>query len=170
MVFGRSLLDAVLGPLDACKGLGDGDVEDDGEVRPAGLDGDIGDGADLLFGEAVAADLIGEGGRDKAIADDGLAGGEGGEDDLGDHLGTGSHIEEHFAAHGHFGVSGVEENCADLLADLGGAWIADGEGLEMVFLEGFDEEFELGGLAGAFGAVEDDEAGTERMGVIVGHG
>jgi len=59
------------------------------------VDGDGGGFADLVGGQAVAAELIGQSGRDEAVADDGLAGGEGRENDLRHHLGAGGHVEEH---------------------------------------------------------------------------
>jgi len=171
-----ALLDAVLfnagvgvvgeeGELGADAGAGefDGEVEEEGEVGPAVFDGDVADGADVGGGEAVAAELVGEGGGDEAVAEDELPGGEGGEDVLLHHLGAGGHVEEHLAAHVHFVVFGVEEDLADLLADAGRAGVADEADVDVIGQQAAVEELGLGGLTGAFGAVDDEEFSAQVL-------
>ncbi len=103
--------------------------------------------------------LICEGAGDEAIADDDFAGIERGLEHLFHHLGAGGHVEEHFATHGHLGVGRVEEDgsAEDLFADAGGARVADEEDGAAEAGEFLLEQTGLGGFAGAFGAIEDEE-------------
>ncbi len=52
-----ALLDTVFGAVETGKALFNGEVQQQSQVGPAAADGDVGDGADLGGGEAVAAQL-----------------------------------------------------------------------------------------------------------------
>ena len=74
--------------------------------------------------------------------------------------------------------SGIEENRADLLADARGSGVADKEDVAAEAGEFLLEQAALGGFAGAFGAVEDEEnsgsghatniAGSYRLSLVIG--
>src|SRR3954462_4964599 len=67
-VFGEG--EEVLG-FDASAADVDREVEEDGHVGPGVGDRDLGDAADVVGGEAFAAELVGEGAGDEAVGDDG---------------------------------------------------------------------------------------------------
>ena len=86
-----------------------------------------------------------------------------------DELGTGGHVEEHFAADVHAFVLGGEEDFADLFADVCAAGLAELADLDVGGFEFGDEGFHLRGFAAAVGAVEDDEFAGEMLEVVCGH-
>jgi hypothetical protein len=104
--------------LVAAAGAGEGGFErweeKDGEVGlEVVADGGV-HGEDAFAAELAAAALVGLGGVGVAVAEDDGAGGEGGEDDLGDGLGAVGEHEGHLGgggdgAEGGFGA-GVEED------------------------------------------------------------
>ncbi len=93
-----------------------------------------------------------------------MAGGEGGKDDLGHHLRSSGHVEEHFTAHVHFAVGGVEEEGADLLADGGGAGVTHQNRALAGFFQMLKQKLALRGLPTTFGAIEDNEPGLVHAG------
>lgn len=144
------------------------DVEDEDEVGGEAGDGDVGEGLDLRDGHAAGRALVGDGGADEAVGEDGSALEEGGPDDAFDELGAAGHVEEGFAADGDVFVVVIEEEGADELADACAAGLADVAGVEAlgvegVFAEGLEEACELGGFAGAVGAFKDDETALEAL-------
>jgi hypothetical protein len=68
-----ALFDSVFGAADSGHAFFHGHVEDEGEIRPAVLDGDACDGFDFFGGDVVSALLVGEGAGDEAVGEDGLA-------------------------------------------------------------------------------------------------
>lgn len=134
------------------------EVEDEEEVGVEAARGEAPHVEDGLDAELHPHALVGHGGGEVAVGDDGLPRREGGSDDGVDELGTAGHIEEEFALGGHVVVGGIEEDAPDLLAQGGAAGLADQDDVEAVgFGEPFLQEPRLGGLSGPVGAVEDDE-------------
>ena len=66
--------------------------------------------------ELAAAALVGLGGVGEAVAEDDLAGVEGGLDDFGDGLGAVGKHEGHLGHGGEAGGAGVEQDLADAVA------------------------------------------------------
>ena len=139
----------------------DGRQEEEGEV---GLEV-VADGGveveDALAAELAASALVGLGGVGVAVAEDDVAGGEGGEDDFGDGLGSVGEHEGEFGdggdgADGGFGA-GVEEDAADAVAEGGSAGLAEGDYGVAFGFEGGGEAAELGGFSGAVEAFEGNE-------------
>ena len=119
------------------------------------------EGEDALGAELAAAALVGLGGVGEAVAEDDVAGGEGGEDDLGDGLGAVGEHEGEFGEGGDGAVgvlgAGVEEDGADAVAEGGVAGVAEGgDGVAVGFKRGC-ETAKLGGFARAVQAFEGDE-------------
>lgn len=140
------------------------DVEDDDQVglEPAG--GDLGDGENVGRRQPAGGALIGKGGTDEAVGEDGAAGVDGRSDEALDQLGSAGHVEQHFAAHAHRLVVMFEEDGADVFADDGAAGLADLARVEPALSKFGDQTSELGGLAGAVRPVEDDEDAGEARG------
>jgi hypothetical protein len=157
---GTGLFHAVgYGGAGAAAGLADGDGEhkEEGEVGASPADGE-GDYFPDLFGiESAAMDLIGDGGIEKAVAEDNLAGGEGGTDDLTDELGAAGVEEEKLGLGGHVLIGfAVLEGVADFFADGGAARFAQNAHGAAKGAEAFGKGGDLGGFAAAFGAFEGD--------------
>jgi hypothetical protein len=157
VIFDGALLDAIFGALDAGEALIGGHIEQDGEIGPTAADGDLGGGADFVGGQSIATQLISQGAGDESIADDDVALSESRQNCFGHHLGSCGHVEEHFAAHVHFDVIGIEEDYADELTDAGGAGVANEQDFISIGFEGLFEEVGLGAFSAAFAAVEDDK-------------
>ena len=133
-------------------------------VRPAALDRDLADAADVVGGQPVAAKLIGQRAGDEAVGDDDLPRLQRRQDRLAHHLRPRGHVEQHLAAHGHVGVVGVEQDAADQLADARGAGVVHGERpCSPAASRCLPQQRRLRALAAPFAAVEDDELAAEVM-------
>ncbi len=118
--------------------------------------------------ELAAATLVGLGGVGEAVAEDDVAGGEGGEDDLGDGLrAVGEHEGELGEgvdrAEGLLGGGGYEER-ADAVTEGSAAGLAGGDDMVTGGEEVVTQEMELGGFTGAVETFEGDEV-SARHGV-----
>ena len=81
-------------------------------------------------------------------------------------MGAARHIEEHLGAGVDVFLAVLEEDGADLLADVGAPGVADDLGVEARGAGGVCEASELGGLARSVGALEDEEGAGEGAGEV----
>ena len=119
------------------------------------------------------ASLVGLGGVGVAVAEDDVAGGEGGFDDLGDGLGAVGEHEGHLGeggdgAEGGLGA-GVQQDRADAIAEGRAAGLAEGDYGVAGGSEPGGEAAKLGRLAGAVETFEGDKE-TTRHGVSLPQG
>ena len=121
---------------------------------------------DALAAELAAAALVGLGGVGVAVTEDDFAGGECGEDDLGDRLSAISEHECHLGGGGDRAVgglrTGVEKNAADSVAEDCPAGLAEGDDVMAFALKCGGEAADLGGLSGTVEALEGDEVSARH--------
>ena len=108
--------------------------------------------------EAVGKRLIAGRGIVEAVAQDHLAGREGGSYDLVHQLGARSLVEQQFAGVAHRCIGGIEQQGANLFADGGATRLAQGHNLVASELERTGKQARLRGLAGTVDALERDKA------------
>ena len=136
-----------------------GNVDDDREVGHDVAHGETVDLGDGIGGEIARDALVHGGGIEETVAEDDLAGHEGGGDDLADELGAGRGEEQELGLGGHLVALGImDDDVANLFAELGATGLADGDDVAVFFNKAGGEEGNLSGLAGAFGTFEGDEA------------
>ena len=121
-------------------------------------DGQVVGVAHHLAIEAVGKCLVAGRGIVEAIAQDHLAGSEGGRDDLVHQLGTRSLVEQQLAGIAHRRVGRVEQQGANLFADGSAARLAQAHNLIASEFERAGKQARLRGLAGAIDALERNEA------------
>ena len=127
-------------------------------MRHDAADGELVDGADRAGGKIARDALVDGGGIEVAVAQHDSAARQGGGDDLAHDLGAGGGEEQELGLGAHFVAAGVvDDNVADLFADLGAARLTGGDNLAADFLQVLGEAGELGGFAAAFGPLEGDE-------------
>ena len=107
--------------------------------------------------QAAGVALVDDIGQQVAVADDGLARGQRGPDQLLDQLGPGGHVEEHFAAAIDVQVVALEEHLADGLAQGGAARVAAGDHLVALLSEPLAKQCDLGRFSGAVAAVDGEK-------------
>ena len=105
------------------------DVIDECERRVRTRDGQVVGVAHYLAIEAIGKRLVAGRGIVEAIAQDHLAGSEGGRDDLVHQLGTRSLVEQQLAGIAHRRVGRVEQQGANLFADGSAARLTQGHNL-----------------------------------------
>ena len=136
-------------PAEACL---DRALEKKGDVR-------VREGRRPYGRHSSSAPLVGKRRVVIAVGDHHLAVGERGRDDLGDQLPAGRHEKVHL----RFSVDVqplVQEDVADLLTQLGAAWLAHQD--RVTPLQPLGQKLGLSGLARALGAFERDEQAALR--------
>ena len=108
--------------------------------------------------ETIGKRLIAGRGIVETVAQDHLAGREGGSYDLVHQLGTRGLVEQQLAGVAHRRVGGVEQQGADLFADGGAARLAQSYDLIASEVERAGQQARLRGLTGAVDALERDKA------------
>ena len=131
---------------------------DECERRVRSRDGQVVGVAHHLAVEPIGKCLVAGRGIVEAIAQDHLAGSEGGRDDLVHQLGTRGLVEQQLAGIAHRHIGGVEQQGADLFADGGAARFAQAHNLVASELERASKQARLRGLAGTVDALERDKA------------
>ena len=146
---------ALLEPGEAHLG---GHVDHDGDIGHDVADGEAVDLRDGIGGQLAGDALINGGGIEEAVAEHVFAGEKRGRDDLAHQLRAGGGEEQQLGLGTHLVALGVvDDDVADLLADLGAAGLAGGDDVLAGLLQMGREQGNLGGFAAAFGAFEGDE-------------
>ena len=114
--------------------------------------------AHYLAIEAVGKCLVAGRGIVEAVAQDHLAGREGGSYDLVHQLSARRLVEQQLAGVAHRRIGGVEQQSADLFADGGAARLAQAHNLVASEFERAGKQTRLRGLAGTIDALERDKA------------
>ena len=114
--------------------------------------------AHYLAIEAVGKRLVAGCGIVETVAQDHLAGREGGSYDLVHQLGARRLVEQQLAGVSHRRVGGVEQQRANLFADGGAARLAQAHNLVVSEFERAGKQTRLRGLAGTVDALERDKA------------
>ena len=108
--------------------------------------------------ETIGKRLITGRGIVETVAQDHLAGSEGGSYDLVHQLGTRGLVEQQLAGVTHRRIGGVEQQSANLFADGGAARLAQSYDLIASEVERAGQQARLRGLAGTVDALERDKA------------
>ena len=134
------------------------DVVDERERRVRSRDGQAVGIAHHLAIEAIGKCLVAGRGIVEAIAQDHLAGSEGGGYDLVHQLGARRLVEQQLAGIAHRRVGRVEQQGANLFADGSATRLAQAHNLVASEFERAGKQARLRGLAGAIDALERDKA------------
>ena len=108
--------------------------------------------------ETIGKRLIAGRGIVETVAQDHLAGSEGGSYDLVNQLGASGLVEQQLAGIAHRRIGGVEQQSANLFADGGAARLAQSYDLIVSEVERAGQQARLRGLAGTVDALERDKA------------
>ena len=114
----------VAGPAFSCQADGDGNVQDDREIRHCPCTCKLVQSGHRAGSNAPPVALIGHRRIRKTVAQDDGAFVQRRQDGLGNMLSPTGKVQQQFAMDVHAAVAQIEENFSDLLADLGTAGLA----------------------------------------------
>lgn len=125
-------------------GVGNGEIEDEGQVGPEISGCGCRDRHDFIFRYAAASPLIGECTAGEPIGQDGYTGLQCGAYFLIDELGAAGHVEKHFSADVHPLAAFGEEDIANIFSDQGSTRLAKAFEFDAVCVEIIFKFGELG--------------------------
>jgi hypothetical protein len=155
---GFRLADALIPLLRAREAGVQVDVDQHGYIGLQALAGDPVEFEDSIRRETATAALIDERGVRKAVAQDSRAGFEGGADHLFHVLRPAGEVQQQFGARVNLGVDRVEQDAADLLADVGAARFYGFDNRPAAAAKRPGEQTKLRGLAAPVNAFKRDKS------------